>query len=69
MLAELVSCWQALWIAWFARANCATSTKPDLPATLDGSDTPTRYAAYEEKKQKKKKMWIICKTKVEAVTI
>lgn len=40
--------WQAIWIAWFARANCVGSTSPCCPAWLLGSETPTRYAAWGE---------------------
>ncbi|CAN7984568.1 unnamed protein product, partial [Ixodes hexagonus] len=45
LLVGFESCWQAIWMAWLARAKCARSTRPGLPATLEASDAPTRYAA------------------------
>uniref|UniRef100_A0A6B0V5L9 Uncharacterized protein n=1 Tax=Ixodes ricinus TaxID=34613 RepID=A0A6B0V5L9_IXORI len=48
LLVGLESCWQAIWMAWLARAKWARSTRPGLPATLEASDAPTRYAACAE---------------------
>lgn len=43
--------WQAIWIAWFARANWMGSTRPWWPAWLFGSEIPTRYAAWKGRKK------------------
>ncbi|CAN7981391.1 unnamed protein product, partial [Ixodes pacificus] len=51
LLVGLESCWQAIWMAWLARAKWARSTRPGLPATLEASDAPTRYAAYSTRPQ------------------
>jgi len=46
LLAGLLMLWQAVCIAWLARANCDWSTRPGRPGSLAGSAVPTRYAAY-----------------------
>jgi len=50
VLAGLLMLWQAICIAWFARANCDWSTRPGRPGSLAGSAVPTRYAAYTRTK-------------------
>jgi len=54
LLAGLLMLWQAVCMAWLARANCDWSTRPGRPGSLAGSAVPTRYAAYTVNKATRK---------------
>lgn len=49
LLSGLRRFWQADSIAWKARANWDWSTRPGLPAVLEGSEIPTKYADWKQK--------------------